>query len=74
MLRAGLSETITPSGGGSGTVKHYYAGLEVVGGQYYQYGHSQGRYVFEFGEEPAYFEYVITDHLGNGRVWFADLD
>ena len=58
-----LSETILSPSGQVVKERKYYLGLEVVDGDFYQLQHSQGRYVYEIGSDPSYFEYVITDHL-----------
>jgi len=56
------SGQVTPYNGPA-TERKYYSGLEVVDGAFFQLQHSQGRYVYEIGNDPSYFEYVITDHL-----------
>ncbi len=56
-----LSETFIPANGPA-TERKYYSGLEVVDGAFFQM-HSKGKYVYEIGNYPSYFENIITDHL-----------
>lgn len=57
---------------GTNLVVWYMNGLEKVNGNTVIH-HSEGRILENSGTESP-FEFVISDHLGNGRVWFRDLN
>lgn len=57
--------------------RHYLNGVIYNNKKLESIQTDEGRYaLIQVGEdEPAWvYEYVINDHLGNGRVWFADLN
>ena len=67
----------TDDGQGNTTEKNYVGGIEYVSGdngyEVEAIYHSEGRLVPKDGGKYQ-FEYTLTDHLGNARVTFADLN
>ena len=72
----------TIDGAGNTTEKQYIGGIEYIkGGSSYTVEaiyHNEGRLILKEEvtekENPYQYEYTMTDHLGNARVTFADLD
>ena len=63
---------------GSTTIRHYVGGIEYTGYTNLQVEaiyHTEGRAVPTDDPTHKYrYEYTLTDHLGNGRVYFTDSD
>jgi len=58
---------ISPSG-----TRQYIDGIELVDGKITSIVHPEGR--ISFIDEVSKFEYVVTDHLGNTRITFSDIN
>jgi len=53
--------------------RDYVAGIEFNNDVIESIGHSEGRVFYTNGANPRY-EYTISDHLGNARVMYSDLN
>lgn len=53
--------------------RDYVAGIEYYNGVIESIMHEQGRVYYTNGANPRY-EYTISDHLGNARVMYSDLN
>ncbi|MCI5057875.1 MAG: RHS repeat-associated core domain-containing protein [Flavobacteriales bacterium] len=65
-----LKESINSSG--QINRKHYTKGIEFVNGDLESIRHSEGRTLKHISDFQN--EFVVKDHLGNARAYFADLD
>ena len=65
-----LAEIAQPAGPPTGLPRDYVGGIEYYNGIMEAIYHAEGRVSFDNGQ--SLYEYNLTDHLGNLRLFFAD--